>query len=73
MKVEDLIERLRHTHSPISLDDFTRVAGHFGYLLDHVSGSHYVFRNWTGRKYVTPVHKRKIKAVYVRNFIKGQE
>ena len=72
MKRENLIGKLRESRSPVSLADFTRVAGHFGYVLDHVTGSHYVFRNWTGRKYVVPVHKRRIKAIYIRNFIKEQ-
>jgi predicted RNA binding protein YcfA (HicA-like mRNA interferase family) len=72
MRIEILIERLSESRSPVSLHDFARVAGHFGYSLDHVTGSHYVFRNWTGRKYVVPVHREKMKAVYVRNFIKEQ-
>jgi predicted RNA binding protein YcfA (HicA-like mRNA interferase family) len=72
MNIEELIEQLRRTRSPVSLSVFTRIANHFGYELDHVRGSHHVFRNWTGRKYVVPVHKNAIKAVYVRNFIKEQ-
>ncbi len=48
------------------------MAEHFGYVLDHVSGSHHVFRNWTGKKFVVPVHERRIKAIYVRVFIKEQ-
>lgn len=72
MKIENLVERLSESRSPASLADFARVAGHFGYSLDHVTGSHYVFRNWIGRKYVVPVHGGRIKAVYVRTFIKEQ-
>jgi predicted RNA binding protein YcfA (HicA-like mRNA interferase family) len=73
MKIEVLIERLRDSHSPVPLSGFTRIAAHFGYSLDHVSGSHYVFRNWTGRKFVVPVHRKKIKAIYMRSFLKEQE
>jgi len=72
MKIERLIERLKETRSPVSLSEFTRVANHFGYFYDHTRGSHQVFRNWTGRKYVVPVHSGKVKALYVRNFIKEQ-
>jgi len=73
MKIENLLERLRSTRSPVSIADFKRICSHFGYTLDHISGSHHVFRNWTGKKYVVPVHKGKIKAFYVRNFIKEQQ
>jgi predicted RNA binding protein YcfA (HicA-like mRNA interferase family) len=73
MKIEMLIERLRDSHSPVSLSDFTRIAAHLGYSLDHVAGSHYVFRNWTGKKFVVPVHRKKIKPIYVRSFLKEQE
>jgi len=73
MKVEKLLENLRQAHSPVSLGDFMKVAKHFGFTLDHITGSHFVFRNWTGKKYAIPVHRKKIKAFYVRNFIKEQE
>ena len=73
MKIETLIQHLRHTHSPATLSEFEKIASHFGYVRDHVTGSHYVFRNWSGRKYVVPVHRKKIKSVYVQNFLKEQE
>jgi predicted RNA binding protein YcfA (HicA-like mRNA interferase family) len=73
MMIELLIQRLRHAHSPVTLPDFERIASHFGYVRDHVTGSHYVFRNWSGRKYVIPVHGKKVKSVYIRNFLKEQE
>lgn len=72
MDIEALIRQLRWTRSPVPLPMFTRVAKHFGYELDHARGSHHVFRSWTGKKYVVPVHKNAIKAVYARNFIKEQ-
>lgn len=72
MDIDQLVKKLSRGHSPVSLKDFTKVAEHFGYVLDHVSGSHHVFRNWTGKKFVVPVHERRIKAIYVRVFIKEQ-
>jgi predicted RNA binding protein YcfA (HicA-like mRNA interferase family) len=73
MKIEALIQRLRHAHSPVPLSDFEKIASHFGYMRDRVTGSHHVFRNWSGRKYVVPIHGKKVKAVYIRNFLKEQE
>lgn len=73
MKIETLIERLKEARSPVSLSEFIRVAKHFGYSHDDTRASRDVFRNWSGRRYVVPVHSRKIKAVYMRNFIKEQE
>ena len=72
MDIEKLIERLSQSHSPVSLNEFKKVSAYFGYDLDHITGSHYIFRNWTGRKFSIPVHNNKIKPVYVRNFIKEQ-
>jgi predicted RNA binding protein YcfA (HicA-like mRNA interferase family) len=57
------VERMKKAHSPVSLNDFKLVADYFGFSLDHITGSHHVFRNWTGKKYVVPVHDKKIKAV----------
>jgi predicted RNA binding protein YcfA (HicA-like mRNA interferase family) len=73
MDIEKLIIKLRRSRSPVSLSEFNKVAQHFGYSIDHIRGSHYVFRNWTGRKFVAPVHNNKIKAVYARIFIEEQE
>lgn len=73
MKIEKLVESFKQSRSPVSLADFVRVAKYFGYSLDHIKGSHHVFRNWTGKKVVVPVHNQKVKAFYVRNFIKEQE
>ncbi len=72
MKTEELIERLSASRSPVSFNDFKRVAKHFGFELDHATGSHYVFRNWSGKKFVVPVHNKRIKAVYLRLFLKEQ-
>ncbi len=52
---------------------FNRIAEHFGFQFDHITGNHFVYRNWTGKKFVIPVHNKKIKALYVRKFIKEQE
>ena len=73
MDILILIRQLRTANSPVPLGEFKRAAEHFGFTLDHITGSHHVFRNWTGKKYVVPVHHKKIKAVYVRKFIKEQE
>lgn len=73
MKIEELIRKLKHSKSPVSLSDFSKVAKYFGYSLDYVQGSHYVFRSWTGRKFIVPVHQNRIKAIYMKIFLKEQE
>ncbi len=72
MDIDEEIQRLKQARAPVGLREFTRVALHFGYSLNHITGSHHVFRNWSGRKFVVPVHRNKIKALYARNFIKEQ-
>ena len=73
MDIDKLIIKLKRNRSPVPLSEFNKVAQHFGYSIDHIRGSHYVFRNWTGRKFIVPVHSNKIKAVYARIFIEEQE
>ncbi|MEK7251214.1 MAG: type II toxin-antitoxin system HicA family toxin [Bacteroidota bacterium] len=73
MNIEKLIERLSKANSPTALSEFTRLAHHYGFVFDHATGSHHVFRHWTGRKYVVPVHQKRIKAVYARNFLEEQQ
>ena len=72
MVIERLIGQLKSTNSPCSLSDFNRVAQHYGFVLDHITGSHYVYRNWTGKKFIAPVHNKKIKSVYEKMFLKDQ-
>lgn len=73
MNIEEKIERYKSSHSAISLNDFIKVAKYFGFVLDNISGSHHIFRNWTGKKFSIPVHNKKIKAFYARKFIKEQQ
>lgn len=72
MDIDKLIAKLKVTNSPCSFSDFSKIAKHFGFVIDHISGSHHVYRNWTGRKFVVPVHGKKIKAVYIKLFLKEQ-
>jgi len=41
-----------------------------GFFLDHVKGSHHVFKNAQGRAYTVPVHHNQVKYVYVKEIEK---
>ena len=42
-----------------------RVEAH-GWILVRIRGSHHIFQLPDGRSYVVPVHRNKVKYVYVR-------
>lgn len=40
------------------------------FLLDHVKGSHHVFKDAQGRTFTVPVHNKRVKAIYVKEIQK---
>jgi predicted RNA binding protein YcfA (HicA-like mRNA interferase family) len=39
-------------------------------FLDHIKGSHHVFKDDRGRTFTVPVHHKQVKAVYVKEIQK---
>ncbi len=59
--------------SEIRFDDFRKILEAVGYRLARVSGSHHVFTLEGREPFSAPVHKGKVKPVYVRKATKLAE
>jgi predicted RNA binding protein YcfA (HicA-like mRNA interferase family) len=71
-KREKLRLKLRNNPKGRTKQDIFTLLGHFGFILDHVTGSHHVFRceiNGTIYRIVVPIHGQKIKPLYVKEII----
>jgi predicted RNA binding protein YcfA (HicA-like mRNA interferase family) len=56
--------------SDVSFSEVRRLVESHGWRLVRIRGSHHVFRMPDGRIYVVPVHRNKVKFVYVREIKK---
>ncbi|HEV7798736.1 MAG TPA: type II toxin-antitoxin system HicA family toxin [Pyrinomonadaceae bacterium] len=68
MQRRKLIERLKNHPKGVTFDDIRRLLLHEGFDLDHVTGSHHIFKK-SGMTFVIPVHGNRVKSVYVRRLI----
>jgi predicted RNA binding protein YcfA (HicA-like mRNA interferase family) len=48
--------------------DIETLLGHFGFSLDHVTGSHHVYLS-ENQRVVIPIHKNKVKPAYVKQIL----
>lgn len=56
--------------SPVRLAVVVHMLKQKGFFLDHVKGSHHVFKDARGRHFTVPVHNQQVRAVYVREIQK---
>jgi len=58
--------------SPVRLAVVVQLLKRKGFFLDHVRGSHHVFKNSAGRLFIVRVHKGQVKGAYVKQIEKLQ-
>ena len=68
MQRRKLIERLKNNPQGATFDDIRRLLSQEGFGLDRVTGSHHIFKR-SGITFVIPVHKNRVKSVYVKHVI----
>jgi predicted RNA binding protein YcfA (HicA-like mRNA interferase family) len=70
-KREKRLQRLRQNPNSVTFDDLTQVLSDAGFELDHVTGSHHVFRANVGDEVWTLVipFARPVKPAYVRKAV----
>jgi predicted RNA binding protein YcfA (HicA-like mRNA interferase family) len=56
--------------SDVSFSEIRRLVARHGWILVRIRGSHHVFKLPDGRIYVVPVHRGKVRYVYVREIKK---
>jgi predicted RNA binding protein YcfA (HicA-like mRNA interferase family) len=68
MQRRKLIERLKNNPKGATFDELRRLLLQEGFALDRVAGSHHIFKR-VGVTFVIPVHKNRVKSVYVKRVI----
>ncbi|NJM46485.1 MAG: type II toxin-antitoxin system HicA family toxin [Alkalinema sp. RU_4_3] len=67
-KRDKLIMALTNHPNNVTFSDVQKLLEIEGFLLDRISGSHHIFDR-EGLTIVLPVHKNRVKAVYVRRVL----
>lgn len=64
------IKKLFDSPANVSIRELQIVLEYFGYKLDRIKGSHFVFKSPKGVHKSIPVHNNKIKEYYIRDILK---
>jgi predicted RNA binding protein YcfA (HicA-like mRNA interferase family) len=72
-KREKRLQKLRQNPKNVSFDELRQILEAEGFELDHVTGSHYIFRANAGDVILTIVipFARPVKPIYVKRAISG--
>ncbi len=65
---EKLLQRLKNNPYDATFADIQKMLEDEGFQLDRVSGSHHVFKR-DQVIFVVPVHKKRVKSVYVKRAV----
>lgn len=66
--IRTIIEKINNKpyNSNIKLSELTAYYEHYGFSVVRTTGSHYIFKNLTGKIVSVPSHDNKVKASYVK-------
>ncbi len=67
-KSEKLLDKLRNSPKNATFADLKKLLVQEGFLLERITGSHHIFKR-NEVTFVIPVHKNRVKSVYVRRVI----
>lgn len=67
-KREKLLESLKRSPNNATFDQIRKLLEQENFTLERITGSHHVFRKGA-TIFIVPVHKNKVKAVYVKRVI----
>jgi predicted RNA binding protein YcfA (HicA-like mRNA interferase family) len=67
-KQEKLRARLKNNPNNATFPDIRKLLGQIGFVLDRITGSHHIFVK-DEITFVIPVHKNKVKTIYVKRVI----
>jgi len=63
-----LLESLKQSPNNVTFAQIRKLLEQEGFTLERITGSHHVFRK-EATIFVLPVHKNKVKAVYVKRVV----
>lgn len=64
------IQKLFDSPANVTIQELQIVLEYFGYKLDRIRGSHFVFKSKSGDVYPVPVHGNKIQKYYIKKLLK---
>ena len=67
-KRKKLFDKLKNNPKNASFSDISRLLEQEGFVLDRITGSHHVFTK-SDTTFVVPVHKNRVKTIYVKRVI----
>ena len=67
-KKDKLLIKLENNPTDATFADIRKLLEEEGFSLDRITGSHHIFRK-QGVIFVIPVHKKRVKSVYVKRAI----
>ena len=67
-KREKLLESLKQSPNNVTFAQIRRLLEQEGFTLERITGSHHVFKR-EATIFVVPVHRNKVKAVYVKRIV----
>ena len=67
-KKDKLLIKLENNPTDATFADIRKLLEEEGFSLDRITGSHHIFRK-QGVIFVVPVHKKRVKSVYVKRVI----
>ena len=68
MRKRKLLDRLKNNSTGVTFNHIRTVLLSEGFRLDRVTGSHHIFKK-AGITFVIPVHKNRVKSIYVKRVI----
>jgi predicted RNA binding protein YcfA (HicA-like mRNA interferase family) len=63
-----LLESLKQSPNNVTFAQIRKILEQEGFTLERIAGSHHVFKR-DATIFVVPVHKNKVKAVYVKRVV----
>lgn len=67
-KREKLLEAIKQSPNNVTFADIRKLLEQEGFTLERIAGSHHIFKR-EATIFVVPVHKNKVKAVYVKRVV----
>lgn len=67
MGIKKNIKKLMEEPNEMRLSQISNILLHFGYKLDRIHGSHYIFVKPGSESIILPVHKNKITKHYLKD------
>ena len=70
MGIKKIINKLNKCPKEMRIDELKTLFQYFGYELDRIKGSHFIFTKTNTRGIIIPVHNNKVHRIYLKKIKK---